>query len=69
MKVDDVTVLNVDGRLLASGTDSIEKSPDNLLSLEKEVSQDIRESVARTLTPYLSARNFQISVAAGSTPT
>jgi len=64
MKIDDVTVLNVDGRLLASGTDSIEKSPDNLLALEKEVSQGIREGVARTLTPYLSARNFQISVAA-----
>ncbi len=43
---------------------SIDKSPDNLLALENEVSQEIRESVARTLTPYLSARNFQISVAA-----
>lgn len=64
MKIDDVTVLNVDGRLLASGTESIEKSPDNLLALEKEVGQEIREGVARTLTPYLSARNFQISVAA-----
>jgi flagellar M-ring protein FliF len=64
MKIDDVTVLNVDGRLLASGTDSIEKSPDNLLALEAEVAQEIREGVARTLTPYLSARNFQISVAA-----
>src|SRR5271167_4232586 len=31
MKTDEVTVLNVDGRLLASGSDSIEKSPDNLL--------------------------------------
>ena len=64
MKIDDVTVLNVDGRLLASGSDSVDKSPDNLLALEKEVSQEIRESVTRTLTPYLSARNFQISVAA-----
>ncbi len=64
MKIDDVTVLNVDGRLLASGSDSLDKSPDNLLALENEVSQEIRESVARTLTPYLSARNFQISVAA-----
>ncbi len=64
MKIDDVTVLNVDGRLLASGTDSIDKSPDNLLALEKEVSQQIREGVTRTLTPYLSAHNFQISVAA-----
>ncbi len=64
MKVDDVTVLNVDGRLLASGTDSIDKSPDNLLALENEMSQEVRESVVRTLIPYLSARNFQISVAA-----
>jgi flagellar M-ring protein FliF len=64
MKLDDVTVLNVDGRLLASGAESIEKSPDNLLALEKEVSQEIRDNVTRTLTPYLSSRNFQISVAA-----
>ena len=64
MKLDDVTVLNVDGRLLASGPESIEKSPDNLLALEQEVSQEIRDNVTRTLTPYLSARNFQISVAA-----
>ena len=64
MKIDDVTVLNVDGRLLASGAESIEKSPDNLLALETEVAQGIRESVARTLAPYLSSRNFQISVAA-----
>ena len=64
MKLEDVTVLNVDGDLLAYGAESIEKSPDNLLALEKEVSQQIRESVSRTLTPYLSAKNFQISVAA-----
>ena len=64
MKLEDVTVLNVDGSLLAYGADSVEKSPDNLLALEKEVSQQIRENVSRTLTPYLSAQNFQISVAA-----
>jgi flagellar M-ring protein FliF len=64
MKPEDVTVLNVDGSLLAYGADSVEKSPDNLLALEKEVSQQIRENVSRTLTPYLSAQNFQISVAA-----
>ena len=64
MKIDDVTVLNVDGRLLASGAEFIEKAPDNLLALETEVAQGIRESVTRTLAPYLSSRNFQISVAA-----
>ncbi|MGD0564848.1 MAG: flagellar basal-body MS-ring/collar protein FliF [Roseiarcus sp.] len=64
MKTDEVTVLNVDGRLLASGSDSLEKSPDNLLGLEKDVSQEIREKIITTLAPYLSLHNFQVSVAA-----
>jgi flagellar M-ring protein FliF len=64
MKVDEVTVLNVDGRLLAAGTDSIDKSPDNLLGLEKDVSQEIREKIVTTLAPYLNLHNFQVSVAA-----
>ena len=64
MAIDAVTVLDVDGRLLASGTDSIDKSPDNLLSLERSVSQDIRETVNQTLAPYLNSKNFQVSVAA-----
>src|SRR5208283_1350209 len=42
MKTDEVTVLNVDGRLLASGPDNIESAPDNLLALEKQVARDIR---------------------------
>ena len=69
MKIDDVTVLNVDGRLLASGTDSIEKSPDNLLSLEKEVSQEIREGVTRTLTPTSARAISRFPWPRGSTPT
>jgi flagellar M-ring protein FliF len=64
MKIDEVTVLNVDGQLLASGSDSIEQAPDNLLTLERNVSREIREAVIRTLAPYLSARNFEVSVAA-----
>ncbi|HYA73998.1 MAG TPA: flagellar basal-body MS-ring/collar protein FliF [Roseiarcus sp.] len=64
MKTDEVTVLNVDGRLLASGSDSLEKSPDNLLALEKDVSQELREKITATLAPYLSLHNFQVSVAA-----
>jgi flagellar M-ring protein FliF len=64
MKTDEVTVLNVDGRLLASGSDSLEKSPDNLLALEKDVSQEVREKITTTLAPYLSLHNFQVSVAA-----
>jgi flagellar M-ring protein FliF len=64
MKIDEVTVLNVDGQLLASGSDSIENAPDNLLVLEKDVAREIRETVTKTLAPYLSLRNFQVSVAA-----
>ena len=64
MKTDEVTVLNVDGQLLASGGDSIEQAPDNLLGLEKNVSRDIRDNVTKTLAPYLNIRNFQVSVAA-----
>lgn len=64
MKSDDVSVMNVDGRLIASGPDMFERAPDALLSLERQVAADIRERIARTLTPYLSQRNFQVSVAA-----
>jgi flagellar M-ring protein FliF len=64
MTVDEVTVLNVDGLLLASGSDSADREPGNMLALEKSVAQDIQDSVRKTLAPYLSLRNFQISVAA-----
>jgi flagellar M-ring protein FliF len=64
MTVDEVTVLNVDGLLLASGSDSGDQEPGNMLALEKSVAQDIQDSVRKTLAPYLSLRNFQISVAA-----
>ena len=64
MSNDAVTVLDVDGRLLAAGSDSFDKTPDNMLTLERNVSQDIRETLTRTLAPYLNPRNFQISVSA-----
>lgn len=64
MKVDEVTVLNVDGQLLASGSDAGDAGPGKMLSLEKSVSDEIQNNVRRTLAPYLSLRNFQISVAA-----
>jgi len=64
MKPEEVTVLNVDGRLIAAGSDSLDKSPDNLLALEKDVSEDVRGKIMQTLAPYLNVRNFQVSVAA-----
>jgi flagellar M-ring protein FliF len=64
MKPEEVTVLDVDGQLLAAGSDSMENAPDNLLALQNSVSHDIRDSITRTLSPYLNPRNFQVSVAA-----
>src|SRR5580704_15240031 len=64
MTIGEVTVLNVDGLLLASGSDSPDSEPSNMLALERSVAQGIQDSVRKTLAPYLSLRNFQISVAA-----
>ncbi len=64
MTVDQVTVLNVDGQLLASGADGADSGPNKMLALEKSVTDEIQNNVRRTLAPYLSLRNFQISVAA-----
>ena len=64
MTVDQVTVLNVDGQLLASGADGGDSGPNKMLALEKSITEDLQNKVRHTLAPYLSLRNFQISVAA-----
>ena len=64
MKAEQVTVLNVDGQLLASGSDTLDAAPENLLGLERNVEASIRANINMTLAPYLSARNFEVSVAA-----
>ncbi len=64
MKPDAVTVLDVDGQLLAAGSESLENAPDNLLALQMSVSRELRDSIIRTLAPYLNSKNFRVSVAA-----
>jgi flagellar M-ring protein FliF len=64
MTIDEVTVLNTDGTLLASGDDPATASSGTLMTLEKSVSDDIKEKVRVTLSPYLGIENFEISVAA-----
>ena len=64
MKPEEVTVLDVNGQLLASGSQSLDNAPDNLLGLQLSVSHEVRDSITRTLSPYLNPRNFQVSVAA-----
>jgi flagellar M-ring protein FliF len=63
MKPDQVTVLDTDGHLLASGDDLADAAPGQKLNLENTVSKDIQDNIRRTLTPFLGLRNFQISVA------
>lgn len=63
MKVDQVTVLDTDGLLLASGDDSGDSAPGQMLSLEQTFSKQIQDNISKTLMPYLGLHNFEISVA------
>jgi flagellar M-ring protein FliF len=63
MTPQEVTVLDTNGHLLASGDDLADAEPGQMLTLEDSVSQEIQDNIRRTLTPYLGLRNFQISVA------
>ncbi len=63
MKIQEVTVLDTDGHLLASGDDLADAASGQKLSLENAVSKDIQDNIRKTLTPFLGLRNFQISVA------
>ena len=64
MTLDQVTVLNTDGTLLTAGGESDGAAPGKMLALEKSVAKDVADDIRKELTPYLGARNVQISVAA-----
>ena len=62
LNVDNVTVLNTDGAVLASG-DAIENaSASKMAMIEQMVNREIEEKIRRTLAPYLGLGNFQVSV-------
>ncbi|MFZ0851074.1 MAG: flagellar basal-body MS-ring/collar protein FliF [Hyphomicrobiaceae bacterium] len=63
LTVDQVTVLNTDGTILASGGDTFGASPGKMISLEKTISRELHDNIAKTLMPYLGINNFEISVA------
>lgn len=63
MKVDEVTVLDTDGLLLASGDDTGDTGAGQMLSLEKTFSKQVQDNIAKTLAPYFGLNNFEISVA------
>jgi flagellar M-ring protein FliF len=63
LTVDQVTVLNTDGTILASGGDTMTAAPGKMLSLEKSIGKELQGNIAKTLAPFLGASNFEISVA------
>jgi flagellar M-ring protein FliF len=64
MTIDQVTVLNTDGVILASGGDTFSATPGKMVTLEKTISKELQQNIAKTLAPYLGVNNFRISVAA-----
>jgi flagellar M-ring protein FliF len=62
LKLDNVTVLNTSGAILASGDDIDSASAGKMAMVEQTVNQDIEAKVRRTLAPYLGVGNFQVSV-------
>lgn len=64
LTVDDISVLNTDGTVLASAGDAASSASSRKIELEKEVSKDLGDNVRKTLTPYLGLDNFEVSVAA-----
>jgi flagellar M-ring protein FliF len=62
LKLDNVTVLNTEGTILASGDDIDSASAGKMAMVEQTVNQDIEAKIRRTLTPYLGIGNFQVSV-------
>jgi flagellar M-ring protein FliF len=58
-----VTVLNTDGVIMASGSDSFSASPTKMLMLEKTVGKELHDNVMQTLAPYLGPDNLRVSVA------
>ena len=64
LPVDQVTILNTEGMLLASGDDGANASSGKIMTLEASVSNELQERIRTTLTPYLGLDNFEISVSA-----
>ena len=64
LALEQVTVLTTDGRLMSSASDGSDSTLGRKLELENSVANDVSTNIRKTLTPYLSMKNFQVSVAA-----
>jgi flagellar M-ring protein FliF len=64
MSVGQVTVLSSDGKLLATGDDSLSAAPGRLMELERTLGDHLSESIHQTLAPHIGLSNFNVSVQA-----
>lgn len=61
LTANEVTVLSIDGRVLASAGNENNIAPSKLLELERVAGAEIQTSIRQTLTPYLGLDNFRLS--------
>lgn len=64
LNVDDVTVLDATGQLLASGDDFANSNLNRSLSIVQLVQNEIETNIDKALAPFLGVENFRTSVTA-----
>ena len=62
--LENVTVLDASGQLLASGEDPATSSLNNSMTIQKMVEDQLKSNVTTALSPYLGAMNFRVNVQA-----
>ncbi|WP_157016390.1 flagellar basal-body MS-ring/collar protein FliF [Mesorhizobium xinjiangense] len=64
LTVDNVTVLDSNGSLLAAGDDPMSNALNRSMGIERTVESQIEDNIYRALSPYLGHDNFRASVKA-----
>lgn len=64
LSVDEVTVLDATGKLLASGDDFSNSNLNRSLSIVQLVQNEVQDNIDRALAPFLGIENFRTSVTA-----
>lgn len=59
-----VTVMSADGSILTTNDDPASASGQTLMDMERTLAGDTEQRIAKTLSPFLGADNFRISVSA-----
>ncbi len=64
LAAENVTILDSDGTLLASGDDPANNTATRAIGVERTVESQVQDSIHRALAPYLGSDNFRTSVSA-----